>query len=94
MTDHNCPHTALIKQSHKELFGNGNVGMVKEFVKLNTEFREMNENVDKLATAFSALAKNDSNREAVRMALGKALIKASIIIASAGTIITLILKLT
>ena len=88
-----CPHEALIRQSHKELYGNGNKGMVKEFVELRTEFKDMSDSVEKLATAFSALAKSDSNREAVRKALGKALIKASIILGMAGTIITLIFKL-
>ena len=93
MPDHKCPHEAQIKQSHRELYGNGNVGLVKEFVQLKTEFENMNESVDKLATAFSALAKSDSNREAVRKALGRALVKASLIIGIAGTAITLILKL-
>ena len=39
MSDCMCPYEALIRQSHKELYGNGNKGMVKEFVELKTEFK-------------------------------------------------------
>lgn len=94
MPEHKCPHEATIKQDHRELYGNGKDGLVKEFVALSTKFNSMEDSVDKLATAFSALAKNDSNREAIRKALGGAMVKASLIIAAGGTIITLILKLT
>ena len=92
MPEHKCPNEALINQCHKELYGNGNPGMVKDFVEIKTRFEKMDESVDKLATAFSALAKSDSNREAVRKALGKALVKASLIVGIAGTIVALILK--
>ena len=84
----------LTAQHEKALKGNGNEGLVIRFAKLETEHNDIMESVDKLATAFSALAKSDSNREAVRKALGKALVKSSLIIGAAGTIIALILKLT
>ena len=29
-TDHDCPNAALIRQNNRELFGNGNKGLVKE----------------------------------------------------------------
>ncbi len=77
-----------------ELYGNGQEGMVKKFYTMETEHVEVKGDLNKLATSFSALARNDSNREAVRKTLGIYLVRASIIIASAGTIITLILKLT
>lgn len=82
-----------IESVEKVLFGNGRAGLVEQFTVLKTEHKEMKEDLSSLAKSFSALAKLDSNREAVRKALGKALGKASIIIGTFGTIIALIIKL-
>ena len=76
------------------LYGNGQPGLVQKVQECSTKIDTMDESLDKLATAFSALAKNDSNREAIRKAMGKALVKASIIVGMFGTVITLIITLT
>ena len=57
MSDCICPHEATIKQTNKELFGNGNKGLVKEFVELKKEVTTMNSNITKLATAMSGIEK-------------------------------------
>lgn len=86
----------------KDLYGNGQKGLLRDFEHLKTECgnyreqdtekqKEMEESLKNLATSFSALARNDSNKEAIRKALGKALIRASLIIGMFGTVITLIL---
>ena len=77
----------------KDLYGNGQRGLIEQFIELKSEHKDMKENLKSLATSFSALARLDSNREAVRKALGKALIKASLTIGMFATIITLIIKL-
>ena len=53
-----CEHTATIKRIDRELFGNGNQGMVKQFTEQCIKFNDMNEHVEKLATSYSALAKS------------------------------------
>jgi len=75
-----CPYQATIKRVDKELFGNGNEGLSKEFVKLKTEFKEMNASVDKLATSYSALAKsqiqqdiNEKAKQEARKAVAEAI---------------------
>ena len=77
----------------KQLEGNGQEGFITRYVKTEQKVDKMEESLDKLATSFSALAKNDSNREAVRKVLGGALIKTSLIVGIFGTVITLIFKL-
>jgi len=96
MPDH-CPHEAKVgsmeatlKRIDKDLYGNGQEGLVKKFTKMETEHNEMKGDLNKLATSFSALAKSDSNREAIRKALGKSIVTAAAILGIAGTIITII----
>ena len=60
-----CPHVTLIKQSHKELFGNGNQGIIKEFTALKVEFKDMNAHVEKLATSYSALVQSEIAKDAI-----------------------------
>ena len=81
-----------VARIEKDLYGNGHPGLIKEFEVSKLKIENMEESVEKLATAYSALAKNDSNREAVRKALGKSLTNASLIVGIFGTIITLIAK--
>ena len=82
-----------IKRIEKILDGNGQPGLVVEFAKCKEKIETMDESLDKLATAYSALAKNDSNREAVRKALGKGIANTSLIVGIFATIITLLVKL-
>lgn len=82
-----------IKRIERILDGNGQPGLIKECAETKVKLESMEENLDKLATAYSALARNDSNREAVRKALGKSLVQASLIVGIFGTIITVILTL-
>lgn len=82
-----------LKDYDRQLKGNGQEGIIPRFIILEKGFEDMTDDVKKLATAFSALAKSDSNKEAVRKALGKALVKASIIIGIAGTVVAIIYTL-
>ena len=91
---------ATINRISKDLYGNGQKGLVREFEELKVrcaehekEYVKMENSIEKLATSFSALARNDSNREAIRKALGKSLVNASLIVGIFGTIITLIITL-
>ena len=61
-----CPYESLIKQSHKELFGNGNVGLIKEFIELRTEFEAMNAHIEKIGTSMSALAKSQIEQDVIK----------------------------
>ena len=80
----------LTDQNYRDLRGNGNEGVVIRITKLEMGHESMYESVDKLATAFSALARSDSNREAIRRALGKSFIIGCSILAAAGTIVAII----
>jgi len=64
MPDHICPHVSLIKQSHKELFGNGKYGLAKDFIKLQTEVTDMHKDLSSMATSLSALAKSQIEQDA------------------------------
>jgi len=70
MTECTCTQDGKISQLlktvnriDKEIFGNGRNGLSKDFVKLNTEFQEMNADVKKIATAVSALAKSQTEQD-------------------------------
>ena len=89
--DH-CKNESIIKRMDKELFGNGGKGIIKEFERYKTEHNEMKGDLGKLATAFSALAQNDSNREAIRRVLGKSIKHTSLIVGMFATIIPVIIK--
>jgi len=81
-----CPNDKIIKRLENELFGNGQEGIVKKFTRMETEHTEVKDDLNKLATSFSALAKSDSNRDAVKKALGKSFIVGCSILGAAGTI--------
>jgi len=96
-----CPHETLIKQSHKELFGNGGKGLTKEFTILKTEFKEMNGHVESLATSYSALAKSRIEHDAIEKlkaegrdkmssAFKKVGIVFSIVLGAVGTLIVVL----
>lgn len=82
--------TDKLKDYDRQLKGNGQEGLIPRFIIVEKEVKDMTDDLSKLATAFSALAKSDSNKEAVRKALGNGLVKASIILGIAGTIIAII----
>lgn len=58
MPDHVCEYKSTIGRLDKELFGNGNKGLVKEFTEHKTKFEDMEDHLEKLATSYSALAKS------------------------------------
>ena len=88
-----CKHESTINRLVRIIDGNGKRGILQDVIVIDERVTKMEESIDKLATAYSALARNDSNREAVRKALGKGLITASVIVGMFGTIITLIIKI-
>jgi hypothetical protein len=78
--DHTCNQEgnigaikATLSRLEKDLNGNGQQGIIQRFVIMEAEHVEVKDNIDKLATAFSALAKNDSNKEAVKVAIANGL---------------------
>jgi len=90
----NCKHEAELKRICRVLDGNGQPGLIRDVSELKVKITDMDESLDKLATAYSALARNDSNREAIRKAMSKGLVNMSLILGIFGTIITLIITLT
>lgn len=85
-----CPHEAIVKQTHRELFGNGNQGLVKEFTELKTEFKEMNANVEKLATSYSALAQSQVKHDAVEKQKAENRKQTNSVIQRVGTIFAIV----
>lgn len=65
---HVCPHEGNLKQINKELFGNGNDGVVKEVTKLKVKFVNIEDDIKKLATSYSALAKSEIEKDAIEQA--------------------------
>jgi hypothetical protein len=91
---HECNHEgdigaikATLSRIEKDLNGNGQQGIIQRFVIMEAEHTEVKENLDKLATAFSALAKNDSNKEAIRLAIANGLKRFGGFIAIGATIL-------
>ena len=82
-----CPNDQIVKRVANELFGNGQEGIVKKFTRMETEHTEVKQDLNKLATSFSALVKTDSNREAVKKMMGKSFVIGCSIIGAAGTIV-------
>ena len=89
--DHSCPNETLIKQSHKELFGNGKDGLVREFIELKTEFKEMNAHVEKLATSYSALAQSQIEHDAVEKIKAEGRDKISAAFKKVGIVFSIVL---
>jgi len=58
MADHVCEFRDTIKRIDRELFGNGNKGIVKEFIELKTEHNDMKNDLQTLARSYSALVKS------------------------------------
>ena len=86
-----CPHETLIKQSHKELFGNGGKGLTKEFIILKTEFKEMNVHVENLATSYSALARSQIEHDAVEKLKAEGRDKMSTAFKKVGIVFSIVL---
>lgn len=60
-----CVKEDIINKLDKEIFGNGGKGLIKEFTELKTEFRQMNEHIEKMATSVSALARSQIEHDAI-----------------------------
>lgn len=95
--DHVCNHekelgeiSTTLKKLDKAFYGNGRKGLIERFVKVEIEHVDTMEAVDKLATAYSALAKTDANKEAVRKAMGEALGKFGKFIALGATVVGIV----
>ena len=78
--DHKCLHSedigafkATLSRVAKELDGNGQTGLIKRFYAMEADYIESKNDLNKLATAFSALAKADSNKEAIKIAIASGL---------------------
>lgn len=82
-----CPNEKIVAMMKTELYGNGQKGMVKKVNTMETVQSDVKYDLNKLATSFSALAKSDSNKEAVRKALGKSFVIGCAILGAAGTLV-------
>jgi hypothetical protein len=65
---HICPHKGSIEQIQKELFGNGNKGVVKDVTELKFQMKDIKDDIEKLATSYSALAKSEIKKDALEKA--------------------------
>lgn len=97
MDDHICPHEqdigaikSSLKRIDKDLYGNSRPGQVQRFVVMEAEHIEVKDNLEKLATAFSALAKSDSNKEAIKMAIANGLKKFGGFLVIGATVVSLV----
>ena len=71
MPDHVCPHEqdfGTVKESlrkiDKDLYGNGEKGIVPRFIIMETEHITVMGNLEKLATSYSALSKSQITMDA------------------------------
>ena len=94
---HLCPHKGEIKQISKALNGNGNQGLIKDVTECKIEMTAIKDDIEKLATSYSALAKSEIHKDALekaRLELEQKKLeerkKRSIIIQRLGTIFAIV----
>jgi len=56
---------AQVHEINKDLKGNGQEGVLSRFIKIEKEVSEMTNSIDKIATAYSALAKAQDTQAAL-----------------------------
>jgi hypothetical protein len=65
---HICPHKGEIEQITKALNGNGNQGLIKDVTECKIEMTAIKDDITKLATSYSALAKSEIKKDALEKA--------------------------
>ena len=60
-----CEHEAEIKRICKILDGNGQKGLIREVSELTVKFNDMIEDMKKITTSMSAIAKSYTERDAI-----------------------------
>jgi len=65
---HICPHKGTIDQFKKDLNGNGNQGLIKDVTELKLQMTDIKDDIEKLATSYSALAKSEIKKDALEKA--------------------------
>ena len=66
--EHVCPHEGNLKQINKEIYGNGNKGLSKDVTQLKLEVVNIKDDINKLATSYSALAQSEIEKDAMEKA--------------------------
>jgi hypothetical protein len=82
-----------LSKIEETLNGNGKDGLKTKVRLIEEKQDNMSDSLEKIATSMSAIAKDNSNREAVRRVLGNALKHTAVVVGIFGTIITLLIKL-
>lgn len=65
---HICPHKGTIEQISKALNGNGNQGVIRDVTELKLQMTAIKDDIEKLATSYSALAKSEIEKDAIEKA--------------------------
>lgn len=65
---HICPHKGTIEQLSKAINGNGNDGLIKDCEGLKIQMKDIKDDIEKLATSYSALAKSEIEKDALEKA--------------------------
>lgn len=65
---HICPHKGVIEQNVKDLRGNGAQGIIKDVTELKIQMNDIKDDIEKLATSYSALAKSEIKKDALEKA--------------------------
>ena len=88
--EHKCPHEAIIKQMQRELYGNSHKGVSKYVTILQTEFKEMNADLSKMATSMSALAQSQIENDATEKQKAENRKQTNNVIQRVGTIFAIV----
>lgn len=98
MAEHQCSQIPNLKRIDKILFGNGQVGMIKEVEKLKETVEHMNIHLESLSTSYSSLAKSQIEEDFIKAMQernserwGRVIMRSTAIIGAAGVIITAII---
>ena len=94
MPDHICPHEkdfGTLEKSmqtiEKDLYDNGQRGIITRFIVMEAEHIELKDDLKKLATSFSALAKSQVEQDVTKRLRTDALKAFGKFVAIGGTII-------
>lgn len=97
--EHKCEQVANLKRLDKIIFGNGQLGLIKDVEKLKETVCHMNSHLESLSVSYESLAESKLRDDAMRELkeknverFGNIIMRATAIIGAAGVIMTAIIK--